>query len=125
MSTTLQPPHNPVDLTTCTGAQHAMAALIDAGLEIPAIAFERCASLNFVDCMETIFDISPQTHLSIIHTHTPPTAQQTVSKPNATYLHPSSLRATRDVQLPLVHYNTTRCDTTRCDTIRYISHAQK
>lgn len=52
----LQPPHNAVDLAAWTGAQHAMAALIDAGLKIPASAFERCASLNFVDCIETIFN---------------------------------------------------------------------
>jgi ankyrin repeat protein len=56
IDTALQPPHSAVDLAAWTGAQHAMAALINAGLEIPASAFERCASLNFVDCMETIFD---------------------------------------------------------------------
>jgi ankyrin repeat protein len=53
-----------VYLAVWTGAQHAMVALIDAGLKIPASAFERCASLNFVDCMETIFDKLPEADFS-------------------------------------------------------------
>jgi ankyrin repeat protein len=56
MDVALFPSHNAVDLAAYTGASHAMAALIDAGLSVPASTFVRCASLNHVGCMETIFD---------------------------------------------------------------------
>lgn len=56
----LQPPFNAVDLAAWMGAQHAMAALIDTGLKIPASALEKSASLNFVDCMQTILEKLPE-----------------------------------------------------------------
>jgi ankyrin repeat protein len=56
MDVALFPSHNAVDLAAYTGASHAMAALIDAGLSVPASTFERCASLNHVDCMGAIYD---------------------------------------------------------------------
>lgn len=60
----LQPPFNAVDLAAWMGAQHAMAALIDAGLKIPASALEKSASLKFVDCMQTILDKLPEDDFS-------------------------------------------------------------
>ncbi|KAG9196757.1 hypothetical protein G6514_005629, partial [Epicoccum nigrum] len=56
MDTEGQEPRDAVALAAWTGGQEVMAALIDAGLRIPACAFERCASLNHVGCMETILD---------------------------------------------------------------------
>lgn len=58
MDTVIFPAHtgNAVELAADIGASHAMAALIDAGLSVPASAFQRCASLNHVDCMRTISD---------------------------------------------------------------------
>jgi ankyrin repeat protein len=60
----LQPPFNAVDLAAWVGAQHAMAALIDAGLNISASALEKSSSLNFVDCMQTILDKLPENKFS-------------------------------------------------------------
>jgi ankyrin repeat protein len=60
----LQPPFNAVDLAAWVGAQHAMAALIEAGLNIPASTLEKSASLNLVDCMQTILDKLPENEFS-------------------------------------------------------------
>lgn len=60
----LQPPFDAINLAAWTGSQNAMAVLIDAGLDIPGCVFERCASLNYVQCMRTILEKLPQTGFS-------------------------------------------------------------
>jgi ankyrin repeat protein len=60
----LQPPFDAINLAAWTGSQNAMAILIEAGLDIPGSVFERCASLNYVECMRTILEKLPQPRFS-------------------------------------------------------------
>jgi ankyrin repeat protein len=64
LDTAMQPLFDAVDLAAWLGAQHAMSALIDAGLEIPASAFERSASLNHVECMRIMLSKLPDQRFS-------------------------------------------------------------
>jgi ankyrin repeat protein len=50
----LEPPMNAVDHAAYSGSQHAMAALIDLGVEVPPDALGLSAKNNNVACMRTI-----------------------------------------------------------------------
>jgi ankyrin repeat protein len=46
-------PFDAINLAARVGSQHAMAALIDHGLGLPASTLSTAASLGYVDCMDT------------------------------------------------------------------------
>ncbi|CAO2653526.1 Nn.00g029370.m01.CDS01 [Neocucurbitaria sp. VM-36] len=52
----LQRPFDAISLAARVGSQHAMAALIEYGLKVPANLLSLSASLNHVECMCTILD---------------------------------------------------------------------
>jgi ankyrin repeat protein len=60
----LCPPFDTINLAAHVGTHHAIAALIDHGVVVPASALSKAASLGHVECVDTIIQKMGQTDFS-------------------------------------------------------------